>query len=160
MVAVSTDTEKVHRCELAAASTSHKIVQMTGKYVRDDNENRNVTIISICGDKTITWCIITAVQRKVCCMTLKNISLKSLCVNLHPLLWWTVIAIYFAEILSCHQAVSASPIISFSCSPSLLLACALKMTRLHSVRMGKCGRDCRRSLDGVVTPWEFWMWGK
>lgn len=51
----------------------------------------------------------------------------------------------------------------FSPSSSSFLpgcVCALLMTRLHRVRMGRCGRDWRRSLDGVVMASRFCLWGE
>lgn len=68
---------------------------------------------------------------------------------------WTL-----TTILPCRHSFPVASSVRFSpSSPSFLQGCvgALKMTRLHRVSAGRCGRDWRRSLDGVATASRFYV---
>lgn len=74
----------------------------------------------------------------------------------------TIICCRSVSVINDHQTPLGSPIIIFSFLSATLLfgcPCALKMTSLHSVRTGLCGWAWRRSLDGVVMFWAFWLSG-
>lgn len=73
---------------------------------------------------------------------------------------WTIIFCRSVGIINNHQTLLGPAIIIFSQLSSIFLiggACALKITRLHSVSTGLWGWAWRRSLDGVVMFLRFWL---